>query len=94
MNENIKNKIEEMREFCDWCEETQKQVEILDNTCKNWYEEFHKLRRKKEHLQNKVKNLIEYFKGEELIQYFRDTNDLDLANKLEDFISDLEKEVL
>lgn len=93
MNENIKNKIQEMRDFCDWCEETQKEVETLNNTCKNWYEEFHKLRRKKEKLQYSIKEFLTYFKDEDLIKYFREINDLEIANKLENFVNDLESQV-
>ena len=87
------DKIKEIREFCDWCEEKQNKVETLENTCKNWYEEFHKLRRKKERLQDYIKDFLRYVKEEDLIEYFRESKDLKLANKLEDFVNKLESQV-
>lgn len=82
-----------MRELCDWCEETQKEVEVLNNTCHNWYEEYHKLRIKKERLQNIVKDFLEYIKNEELIDYFKEMKDLEIANKIDDFVNNLESQV-
>ena len=87
------DKIQEIREFCDWCEEKQNEVETLENTCNNWYEEFHKLRRKKERLQDYIKDFLRYVQEEDLIEYFRESKDLELANKLDDFVNKLESQV-
>lgn len=55
----MSEKINEIKEFCDYVLELEKQVQELKDNCERWYEDYHKLRIRNKYEIEELKDKIE-----------------------------------